>query len=103
MGRGLPCPLAPGEPLHDDLPLDMVARLGWLTGVSGRQLSRPRSGQVSTATVDVGEEGEDTGSWHLSPEAGKTPLMLSNPGPSLSCATKNDQDVSKLCAVTPGL
>lgn len=62
MGRGLPFPLAPGEPLHDDLPLDMVARPGWLTGVSGRQLSRPRRGQVSTATADVGEEGEDAGS-----------------------------------------
>lgn len=102
MGRGLPCAVSPGEPLDEDLSLGMVARLGWLTGVSGRQPSRPRRGQVSTVAA-VGKEGEDSGSWNLSPAAGKMPLILSNPSPFLPSSINNDQDVSKLCVVIPGL
>lgn len=48
MGRGLPCLLAPGELLDDEL------LLGWWTGVSGRQLGRPWRGQVATVTAAVG-------------------------------------------------
>lgn len=47
MVRGLPCLLAPGEMLDDELPL------GWWTGVSGRRLSRPWRGQVAAVTAAV--------------------------------------------------
>lgn len=48
MGRGLPCLLAPGELLDDEL------LLGRWTGVSGRQVGRPWRGQVATVTGAVG-------------------------------------------------
>ena len=54
MGRGLPCPLALGDPLDDELLLGVLARLGRLEGGSGRQLSRPWRGQVSTVTAAAG-------------------------------------------------
>lgn len=44
MRRGLPGPPSPGGPLEDELLVGVVARLGRLTGLSGRQLSRPGGG-----------------------------------------------------------
>lgn len=37
-----------------ELPVGVAARLGWLAGLSGRELSRPRGGQASTTTATVG-------------------------------------------------
>lgn len=53
-GKGLPCAQSPGGPLEVELPVGVVARLGWLAGLSGRELSRPRGGQASTTTAAVG-------------------------------------------------
>lgn len=53
-GKGLPCAQAPGRLLEVELPVGVVARLGWLAGLSGRELIRPRGGQASTATATVG-------------------------------------------------
>lgn len=44
VGRGLSCAQSPGGPLEDELPVGVAARLGWLAGLSGRELSRLRGG-----------------------------------------------------------
>lgn len=44
VGKGLSCAQSPEGPPEDELPVGVAARLGWLAGLSGREVGWLRRG-----------------------------------------------------------